>query len=164
MLVSVFPLGRAGNLLFEYLACKVIQVRFGHTYIPYDDFPKEGAYVIEEEDYFKVTEDLVKHKNVLFNGYFQKSEILVPYRHELLKLLQESLDEKWSRAGNHYCIRDFVCKKGFKLPLNQNDVVMSFRLDDFIQLPRESSDILPPQYYFRALDTFDLTKGKVYII
>ena len=34
-----------------------------------------------------------------------------------------------------------------------NDVVISLRLDDFIQLPCPTSDILPPSFYFDILES-----------
>jgi len=36
-----------------------------------------------------------------------------------------------------------------------NDVVVSLRLDDFIQLPCATSDIIPPTHYLTILETWN---------
>jgi hypothetical protein len=175
MFVTFVEQGRTGNLIFQYLACKLIQLNFGHTYIPYEKFIHEfnsngiiKDYIqIEEDDFFQIFQD-EKYKltdNVLLKGYYQKSDMFVKYRKELLELLDKSLNDTWKLEGKEYSISKFLNYDNHKLPISKEDIVINLRLDDFIQLPRERSDILPPGYYLEMLNSIPKTpETKIYII
>jgi hypothetical protein len=174
MFVSFKGSGRTGNLIFQYLGCKLIQLKFGNKYIPYEKFQHLNSNG-EIQSYLKVGEDelfpLVESKtellktNILLEGYFQKSDIFVKYRKELLNLLDQSIEDVWNLDGKEYCISQFINHDNHKLPISDNDVVLNLRLDDFIQLPRERSDILLPSYYIEMLNRVIKTPDtKIYII
>jgi hypothetical protein len=48
--------------------------------------------------------------------------------------------------------------------LNENDVVMSLRLDDFIHTDEANSDILPLEYYSNILDKEMAKGGRLFIV
>ena len=50
--------------------------------------------------------------------------------------------------------------------LTPRDVIISLRLDDFIQYPCKTSDIIPPQYYIEILENMKIENdiAKVYIV
>ena len=48
--------------------------------------------------------------------------------------------------------------------LNENDVVISLRLDDFIIMGGEKSDILPPEYYLNILEKEMEKGGRLFIV
>lgn len=169
--VSFFEQGRTGNLIFQYLACKLIQLKFGHSYIPYEKFAKECLneknIEIGEENLFPLFENESQelNGNVILKGFFQKSDIFVKYRKELLDLLDKSLEDTWKLEGKEYSISQFIDQDNHKLPISKNDIILNLRLDDFIQLPRERSDILPPNYYLEMLNTIPKNpETKIYII
>ena len=109
--------GRTGNNIFQYLISKVLQIRFGHTYIPIDEIENINAKLMQsrfDKSYFSEEEmkrfhviyegDIeyilegnvpdIADKDIVCIGYFQRSEIYLPYRNELLRLLKNS-DEYW---------------------------------------------------------------------
>jgi hypothetical protein len=171
MFVTFIEQGRTGNLIFQYLGCKLIQLKFKHIYISYEKFVQEGynknCIEIKEDELFPLIEDesRVLNKHIILNGYFQKSATFVKYRKELLELLDKSLDDTWKLDGKVYGISDFVKKDDNVLPISKHDIVLNIRLDDFIQLPRERSDILPPSYYIDMINRIPKTpETKIYII
>ena len=68
--------GRTGNNLFQYLAAKLIQIKYGHIYVPFKDL-SDGITVLDS-DYDK---DLscYQNSNIVCKGYFQKSEFFLVY-------------------------------------------------------------------------------------
>jgi len=158
---------RTGNILFQYLMCKLITHLYGHSYIPIEEFNalQLETVVVHENN----AEDAVVHKNienmecqhVRCDGFFQKSEYYVPYRKELIELLMASKEDYWiSYDGSIQTICEFLNRpEGSPSPFvwNANDIFVSLRLDDFIQLPRERSDIIPPSYYLTIIEK-EMTK------
>ena len=167
--VTFIEQGRTGNLIFQYLACKLIQLIFGHQYTQKEIFLGQvDKYIqIEEDDFFSLFEKDSKELqcNILLKGYFQKSDLYVKYRKELLSLLNESINDTWKLDGKEYSISQFLNINDNILPISKNDIVLNLRLDDFIQLPRERSDILPPSYYLEMINRIIKTPNtKIYII
>lgn len=164
--VSFKPNGRTGNLLFQYLACKLIEHRFGHVYLNYEVFRNLNEYeILNDNQFFGLNDDNYPLTNILLDGFFQKSEIYTKYRQDLMKLLYSSLSDSWMLDGIKYHIGDFLKLNDEVLPIRSFDVVISLRLDDFIQLPRERSDILPPSFYLNFLNTIPKeTDSKILIV
>ena len=179
--------GRTGNNLFQYLACKIIQKKYGQTYVPigeieyinnqlmqskfggnyYPSHLLKDFLVVYENDMEKVLSNQIENldkKNIVCIGYFQKSDIYLPYRDYLINLLKDS-DEYWS--GKHREKQRFI-KDFFQIQhnqsLNENDIVMSLRLDDFIHTNEIKSDILPPEYYLNILENEMEKGGKLFIV
>lgn len=175
--------GRTGNILFQYLICKVITLLYGHVYVSTEDFDKlnlDNVLVINEvtihDAIITKSIDGIETRHILCDGYFQKSCFYVPLRKELLELLNNSKDDYWiSYDGT----KETICKYLYRpensicsFQWNPNDIFVSLRLDDFIQLPRETSDIIPPMYYLdiiekemaKRYDAETMTFPKLYIV
>ena len=163
--------GRTGNLIFEYMICKLIEIKFKcHKYIPYDEFPintNNTDFLITDDNIEEILSSsffifvVLQNKNIICNGYFQKSKFFSENRHELIEIMKESTEDYWILNDHKYYIMDFFNEKP-RYSVTENDVVLSLRLDDFIQYPRPTSDILPPKYYLDILDK--LTFNNLFIV
>lgn len=167
--------GRTGNLIFEYMICKLIEIKFKcHKYIPYDEFTTNNynttnAFLITDDNIEEILSSsffifvLLQNNNIICNGYFQKSKFFLgnETRNVLLEIMRESTEDYWILNDHKYYITDFF-KETPRFAVTEKDVVLSLRLDDFIQYPRPTSDILPPKYYLDILDT--LIFNKLYIV
>ena len=156
--------GRTGNIMIGYLFAKLMSLEFGHEYIPFEEIPNE-------DNVFTITDstarDVVTYKpdlsqmNIICRGYFQQSDYYVDKRDKLLDIIYNTNDYWFSYNGRKEYMKEFLeCQHS--LNIGENDLVVSLRLDDFIQLPCPKSDILPPQYYLTILENrqFD----KLYIV
>jgi hypothetical protein len=107
-------------------------------------------------------------KHIFCDGYFQQSDFYIPLRDRLIEILyQDSNTDYWIQEnGNLFSIFSFLTHSSHILfqehEQNQNqiqtqtqtqEIVLNLRLDDFIQLPCPTSDILPPSYYLSILDS-----------
>lgn len=167
---------RTGNILFQYLICKRIGLQYGHVYVPYENIPdneknKEShlLYVTDANIYdilHTSNTDTITSKNIICTGFFQKSEYYMDKREPLLNLLYNT-DDYWIYNNRPQYMKDFLYSS-HSLQLEDNDIVISLRLDDFIQMPRETSDIIPPQYYMNILeqwtDNHKNVFSKLYIV
>lgn len=156
--------GRTGNIIFQYLFSKRVSLEFGHEYIPFQEIPNtENVFTINEEnarDVLTSKPDLSK-MNIICHGFFQQSDYYVDKRDKLLEIVYNTNDYWFSYNGRKEHMKEFLeCQHS--LNIGDNDLVVSLRLDDFIQLPCPKSDILPPQYYSTILENrqFD----KLYIV
>jgi hypothetical protein len=167
--VTFIVKGRTGNNMFQYLMCKTIQYHFGHVYTPtrVNDERDTPFYVTEENarDVLEGKIHGIKQKNIVCDGYFQQSDLYVAIRKPLLQMLYTSNDSWLNENGT-----EMIHFQPFLLhPCNHlfqhNDIVISLRLDDFIQLPCKTSDILPPSFYTRILESIGKHNiNKVYLI
>jgi hypothetical protein len=170
------PSARTGNIIFQYLICKTISILYGHTYIPIEEVTDKTTNV------YMVYEDNIRHvlsnssnntelpkMNIICDGFFQQSDYYVPYREQLLTNIAASGDYWIGTKGNRQYISDFLTGS-YKIDLTPNDIVVSLRLDDFIQHPCPTSDIVPPQYYMNIIENWCSIRGttepfsKLYII
>jgi len=179
--------GRTGNNLFQYLACKIIQKKYGHTYVPIDEIENINAMlmqskfggdhcpphllndllVVYENDMEKVLNDEIENldeKNIVCIGYFQRSEIYVPYRDYLIESLKTTQDYWVNKSGEKTFVNKFINHQPDNVSVGQNDIVVSLRLDDFIQIPCETSDIIPPEYYVNILEEEMQYRDKLIIV
>lgn len=148
---------RTGNILFQYLFAKRISIEFGHLYIPIEEINnRDDVFIIYESNVNDVIEHKVdiSNKNIICDGFFQKSEYYVPLRDKLLEVLYETEDYWFGYNGTKEYMKDFLSSQ-HKLTLTDNDVVVSLRLDDFIQLPCATSDIIPPVHYLNILENWN---------
>ena len=165
--------GRTGNQIFQYLICKVIEIKIGHKYINYNELciqnvKKEDLFIFNDEN----IDDLLMNKNNIWytikdkyligEGFFQKSEYFINLREQLLEILySKNNNDYWIYDNKKMFIKDFLFYEN-NFFFNNDDVVLSLRLDDFIQLPCKTSDIIPPSFYINILN--DLTFKKLYIV
>lgn len=151
---------RTGNILFQYLFAKTICIRFGHTYVPFEEFDSTDFLVMTDETDNKGV--VAKDRDILCDGFFQDAEYYSPYRKEILAALSVSQDEWTDHEGIKRTISDLLVPS--KEVLHENDVVVSLRLDDFIQYPRETSDILDPRFYLSILETVRPVEGRLILV
>jgi hypothetical protein len=149
---------RTGNILFQYLMCKVLCLRFGHHYIPIEEFREtENILTITDENARRILERPpldIAESNIVCDGFFQQSDFYVPHREVLLQQFYDPAHtDYWIGYGGHrQTIRDFITCQHKQTDLSPEDIVISLRLDDFIQLPCPTSDIIPPQYYLNLIE------------
>ena len=137
----------------------------------------------------------IRSSHILCEGFFQQNHLYLPLHGEILEYLSTTDDSWIGASGKREHIRVFLAsdetmRGAHALPtacagslllrcrncpnslgLTQNDIVMSLRLDDFIQLPNQRSDILPPQYYTDILEKWfsgggqnDRSDGRLIIV
>jgi hypothetical protein len=155
------PSARTGNILFQYLMCKLISLLYNHTYIPIEEFNAmhlTNVLTVHEENAKSIVMNespspILQH--IRCDGFFQQSQYYIPRRSELLQLLYKNKDDYWiSYNGAREVIGDFLYRTPSPPTFEKksSDIFISLRLDDFIQLPRETSDIIPPQYYLDIIE------------
>ena len=141
------PNARTGNILFQYLFAIRISLLCGHKYVPIEEFPVPVDSAVKIRDADETFDGASQH--IICEGFFQKSEYYVPVRNRLLAYLTSTEDYWIGFGGEREYARDFVSSSSssHSFVLRPEDIVVSLRLDDFIQLPRPKSDILPPRFY-----------------
>jgi hypothetical protein len=159
--------GRLGNILFQYLMCKLISIKFGHTYICKTNFTKKKNITITEESLDKFLDNPPKNifnHNIIIEGYFQKSDYFMKYRDILVDFFYNvNNNDYWVINNIKTYVKDLI-NCNHNIILNDNDIVLSLRLDDFIQLPCDTSDIIPPKKILEILEQFDMDNRKLYIV
>jgi hypothetical protein len=155
------PGGRFGNQLFRYLMCKLFTVRFGHKYISKNMIPDDNFIIVNDKNINDILKNphTISNKNIVCQGFFQKSELFVDYREQLMKaIFNDSNDDYWRCENKDYYIKDYLLNSKHTIDLKSNTVVVALRLDDFIQYPCKTSDIIPPQYYIDILEKMKITE------
>jgi len=171
---------RTGNILFQYLFCVRISLLFGHTYVAIEDVDME--VLAKTAPLLKITdsnidltdnhggESRIRSSHILCEGFFQQNYLYLPLREEILDHIKSTNDSWVGFSGKREHIRDFTSSQ-HSTDIKQNDIVMSLRLDDFIQLPNKRSDILPPQFYTDILEKWfsgdggeDRSNGRLIIV
>ena len=165
--------GRFGNQLFRYITCKMFTVKSGHKYIPREDFPADNCVIVNDENIIDILNNtqIYATKHILCQGYFQKSDLFVNCRKQIMNLIYSfNNDDYWLYKDEYKStnakiyIKDYIINNHHRVCLQHNDIVVSLRLDDFIQYPCKTSDIIPPQYYLDILTNMNITNAKVYIV
>jgi hypothetical protein len=169
------PSARTGNIIFQYLICKVLSLKYGHTYVSIEEVADKttDVFMVYETNISDLLStnpvpDLAK-MNIICDGFFQQSEYYVPIREQLLSDLSGCEDYWIGHKGVRQYICDFISGT-HKMELSPDDIVISLRLDDFIQSPCPTSDIIPPQYYTHILENWCSLRnrtepfGKLYIV
>ncbi len=160
--------GRTGNNLFQYFTCKVLGYIFGHEYINLQSSP-DSWFTINDDVFAQITNssdpveefpELAK-KNIWCDGFFQNSSLFVKWRSRLLEDLETSRDILPDTNCGMRSIRDFM-RFSHEYNFTDRDLVISLRLDDFYQAPRETSDIIPPDFYLSLIEKMDF--DRLYII
>ncbi len=160
--------GRFGNQLFRYVTSKLFTHLFGHKYISREQVPPNSDFIIINEsninEYIQ-NKALTSGKNIVLQGFFQKSNLFVNYRKQIIELIFNSNnDDYWCVNSNKYYVKEYLINSNHKISFKPEDVFVSLRLDDFIQYPCKTSDIIPPQYYIDILENMKIKNQKVYII
>jgi hypothetical protein len=169
---------RTGNILFQYLFAKVICIltENKYQYIPIDEWqqyttlfsssassPSDTIYITDVnaremiEELQSVSASSTFHnKHIICDGYFQQSDFFIPVRDQLLEFLYSTsnTDYWYDERGNKHMVASYIQHRS-PIHFTENDIVISLRLDDFIQLPCSTSDILPPSHYLSILDSIE---------
>jgi hypothetical protein len=160
---------RTGNILFQYLFAKTVEYYTGNKYIPIeecDDSNNEFIIVNDENSKEYITSWQCGNSqphNILCDGFFQQSDFYVPIRDILLESIEYSNDY-WYFDNNKIYIKSFFeCRHSIE-DLSEKDIIISLRLDDFIQLPCSTSDIIPPIYYTDILKEIYKPYNRVFIV
>jgi hypothetical protein len=173
--ITFIPKGRTGNNIFQYMTTLVFSILYNYEYVSYDIFKgkyKTNIYVNDENvfNYLNWTKNISNTPPGFFpmccDGYFQNSHIFLKYRNEIIERIYKS-DIYWVNIyGQKEYIQTYLNKSSTLLnemsPLQKN-IYISIRLDDFIQLPDPTSDILPPTYYLNIIENYGCF-DKLYII
>ena len=189
MKVAFYSHGRTGNNLFQFIASKIIAHLYGHNYCSLDRWnenEKQNAFIINDELFPKIINAFSKNKktynelnemeelsglinkDIILDGYFQKSEYYIPYREFFINHFFQTdntlfSNDYWMVRGRQVNFQNVAIQsKHSILDLTKEDIVMHLRLDDFIQLPCAISNILPPQYYLDILENHNFRK--LYIV
>ena len=93
---------RTGNILFQYLAAKLISLKFGHTYIWVDHpslFPNPETKIIMITDdniipLLSSENSNISDYNIICRGFFQLSKMFIDNREILLDAIRNS-DDWW---------------------------------------------------------------------
>jgi hypothetical protein len=159
--------GRFGNQLFRYLTSKLFTIKFNHTYVSKNDFSCDDFIIVNDDNIYDFLENKgnISNNNIILRGYFQKSDLFVNYKTELTeKIFNTNNNDYWQVDNNTLYLKDYIINSKHNINLNPEDIVVSLRLDDFIQLPCKTSDIIPPQYYIEILNSLKIKNQKVYIV
>lgn len=167
---------RTGNILFQYLCCKRISIDYGHVFIPIEEIHEDHdnkSIVLYEDDIKKLFEENIIpnnffNSNIILDGYFQYGHYYTEKRDIILYTIYNSDDYWFSPNGTKQYIYDFL-KKSHNIDFKDGDIVVSLRLDDFIQLPCPTSDIVSPTYYTDIIENRHIWRtcslsNKIYIV
>jgi hypothetical protein len=156
--------GRFANQLYRYVICKLFTIKFGHTYISRNEIT-DNNYIIIGEDNINEILNSNPSNNILLRGYFQKSDLFIKYRQELMSLIyNNNNNDYWQVNNQNFYIKDYLINSKHQVNLKSNDIVISVRLDDFIQYPCKTSDIIPPEYYLEILQKLNVKDQQIYIV
>ena len=177
----------ASRHLYRY-----IPIEEWRQYVLMNEIPSNEIFHVTEENARSVIETLVgwhhsdnsgnpdnsekkekiqsffSYKHILCDGFFQQSDYLVPFRDELLDCVYDASNmDYWIQDDNHthFSVRDFLTHPS-PIIFKKNEILLNLRLDDFIQLPCATSDILPPSFYLSILtDTIGISQiRKIWIV
>jgi FkbM family methyltransferase len=165
--------GRFGNQLFRYVTCKLFTVKSGHKYIVREDFPMENYIIVNDSNIVDILNNPTMYatKHILCQGYFQKSELFVDCRPQIMNLIYSSdnydywlYKDEYKSTNDKMYIKECLINNTHGIDLNPSDIVVSLRLDDFIQYPCKTSDIIPTQHYADILTRMNTHNKRVYIV
>ena len=166
LLISFIRIVRTGNNIFQYITCKLISClhNYNYKYISFDllsEMDKKCAFIVNEKNireclYNPSTEFF--GKNIICDGYFQQSDLFFPHKQILKQILYHENNTDYWIKSNTINTKEYISTylySNHKInDLTNNDIVISLRLDDFIQLPESKSDIIPPEWYLNILENY----------
>ena len=142
--------GRFGNNIFQYIVAKILCKEHGYELV--DSARDLGFRFVNFNDImwhrWVLEKRILYGRPILVNGFFQRLDMLLPYRDYIKSLLHED---------NHEFINDTIRVSDLVRAYNSvdtpyhNEIVMHVRLDDFMH-DRHNSHILHPEFYTSILD------------
>ena len=166
-IVWFFPGGRSGNNLFQYLAAEVIKHIYNYDIVLKMDCISGDLVEINDEKYTQITNDYMANPqrdfssncNIILNGYFQKSNILLYLRPLLLKYFNVLNS---TSINNNSSVSDFSkLETNHMINFDGTEIVLHLRLDDFIH-HNSPPNIFSKEDLSKFVDTISFSK--LYII
>jgi len=141
--VWFFPYGRSGNNIFQYLAGEVIKQIYNFDIVQLKSTNEhliitEDLIEINDHRYTQIISEYLSNpqkifscdKDIILNGYFQKSDILLYLRPTLLKYFNRI---NYTFINNMYTISDFSRLETIhNIILDNDSLILHLRLDDYI--------------------------------
>jgi hypothetical protein len=141
MLVSFQIGGRTGNNIIQYMICKVLGMHFGHIYVPKENFPSgdpktdSSVLFITDENIQEILKNPpkdIRQKHLFCETFFQRSDYYLPKRKELQDLFYDPNNpDYWNTNHQRIYARDILQNTRHRIPLEDDDLIMHVRLDDF---------------------------------
>ena len=143
--------GKFGNNLFQYFAAEIIKKIYGYDEVkPTFQINLEFNTTMDDEKFKRVIDaymnghryELDTSKDILMMGFFQRSEIFLFERDYIRSLFNE---ENMNNISNRIKIGNIVKyqpKRTFRP--TENDLVLHIRLDDFMDIKNNISQIYNP--------------------
>ena len=103
--------GRFANQLYRYLTCKLFTLNSGHKYISRDMFKNEDFIIVNEDNIneFLSNRNTLLNKNIICQGFFQKSDLFIKQRQQLIDLIfNKDNDDYLQMDGKNYYIKDYL--------------------------------------------------------
>ena len=143
--------GQFGNNLFQYFAAEIIKKIYGYDEVkPTFYINLEFNTIIEDEKFKRIIDaymnghkyELDTSKDILMMGYFQRSEIFLFERDYIRSLFNEN---NMNNISNRIKIGNIVTyKTKHTIQPQENDLVLHIRLDDFMDIENNTSQIYNP--------------------
>lgn len=165
--VWFFPRGRSGNNIFQYLAAEVIKHIYNFDIVRLMPHIYGSLTEIDDIRYTQITSDYLSNPHMVFssdndiilNGFFQKSNILLHLRPILLKFINNI---NKSPINDKYNISDFNRNvTSHSINLDDDTLIIHFRLDDFYH-SNNPPNIFDMVELSRMIDTIKFKK--LYIV
>ncbi len=156
-------LGRFGNNLIQYFVACIFHIVFGHEIVEYSSMCKDAYEIHDTDPLFEAFREFIlsepgardflkthpfAKKDIILHGFFQKSDLLLLFRKEILALFTESNTDKISHTIR---VCDVVKARGVA---KEDEIVVHFRLDDYQS--DTTSHILHPRVYLSTLRKLSL--------
>lgn len=167
--VYFFPDGQFCNNLFQYFAAEIVKKIYGYDEVkPSIIINLEFNTVISDESFKKIVEfdekgevyPIDTSKNILMQGYFQRSEIFKKYREYLKPLFNISNTNYISNRTSITNILKYTSKH--TISPSENDLVIHIRLGDFYDKAHNTSQLYDPGQLKDIIKT--IKYDKLYIV
>jgi hypothetical protein len=144
--------GRFANNFFQYFASQIIKKIFNYNEVKQLPYNPGNCLYINNKKFKEICEldmqgksyDISSYQNIYMDGFFQRSEIFLHYKDYIMSLFNEN---NTAQINESVSIRDIVLYNTKHIILDEYDLVIHLRLDDFkltkeIFEPKELKDIL----------------------
>lgn len=167
--VKFFNNGRFSNNMFQYIAAEIIKKIYNYDRVePTRIINLEFNTVINDEMFTKIIHEYMRgniyqidtSKDILLQGFFQRSEIFMFEREYILSLFNK--DNKNYISNNIQICNIFKYKTKHIIEPSENDLTIHIRLGDFYDKESNKSQIYDPTYLKNIIKTIDY--NKLYIV
>jgi hypothetical protein len=146
--IYVRPAGRFGNNCFQFMASRLFKILYRHDIVYHE---LDDSITIDDKTFITWKDDLLndkgidptyKDKNLIFDGYFQHSDIFYIFRDMLMQYINtHSRDIFYNSTGEKHYSYQLISN-----PINNYDkfkTVIHLRIEDFINY----NLAIHPKYY-----------------